>query len=166
MTELRSTARFLAAAVCAAALLFLFIPLSGTPAEAQTYYSIYGGYRNAPPPYRDERPRETGNPFVDFFGALFGNRPRGEEDENKKANAFANHCVRTCDGKFFPVNRGGRKDLSLDKICSAMCPSRDESFQRPRNRTFDCNRRPKIQREAKCLRVPHQDRRQLHLQRA
>jgi hypothetical protein len=31
--------------------------------------------------------------------------------------------VRTCDGKFFPVNRGGRKDLSLDKICSAMCPA-------------------------------------------
>jgi hypothetical protein len=98
------------------------IPAITTPADAQTYYSIYGGYRNSPPaPYRDERPRSSGNPFVDFFGSIFGGRP-SDEDE-KKPDAFANHCVRTCDGKFFPVSRGGRKDLSLDKICSAMCPA-------------------------------------------
>ncbi|MBK8007349.1 MAG: DUF2865 domain-containing protein [Rhizobiales bacterium] len=99
------------------------IPLSSTPADAQTYYSIYGGYRNSPPaPHRDERPRSTGNPFTDFFGALFGHRPEAEEEE-KRPDAFAHHCVRTCDGKFFPVSRGGRRDLSLDKICSAMCPA-------------------------------------------
>jgi hypothetical protein len=98
------------------------LPLATTTADAQIYYSIYGGYRNSPPaPYRDERPRSSGNPFVDFFGSIFGGRP-SDEDE-KKPDAFANHCVRTCDGKFFPVSRGGRKDLSLDKICSAMCPA-------------------------------------------
>jgi hypothetical protein len=103
-----------------AALCFV-IPLSPTPADAQVYYSIYGGYRNSPPqPYRDDRPRASGNPFVDFFGSLFG---RSHDDDDKKPDAFAHHCVRTCDGKFFPVSRGGRKELSLDKICSAMCPA-------------------------------------------
>lgn len=107
------------------AVLSIVSPISMQPADAQVYYSIYGGYRNAPPaPYRDDRPR-SGNPFSDFFGSLFGRRPYGgdEDDEKKKPDAFAHHCVRTCDGKFFPVNRGGRKDLSLDKICSAMCPA-------------------------------------------
>lgn len=117
---LRLNTRCLFAAIFAAAFA-LFLPLfAAAPAEAQVYYSIYGGYRNTPPqPYRDDR----ANPFVDFFGALFGGRPRYGDEDDKKPDAFAHHCVRTCDGKFFPVNRGGRKDLSLDKICSAMCPA-------------------------------------------
>jgi hypothetical protein len=98
------------------------LPLSTTTADAQVYYSIYGGYRNSPPqPYRDDRPRSSGNPFVDFFGSIFGGRPY--DDDDKKPDAFGQYCVRTCDGKFFPVSRGGRKELSLDKICSAMCPA-------------------------------------------
>lgn len=116
----RLAPRYLLSALAAGLSIFSSTLLAPAPAEAQTYYSIYGGYRNTPPqPYRDDR----ANPFVDFFGSLFGGRPRGAEEDEKKPNAFANHCVRTCDGKFFPVNRGGRKDLSLDKICSAMCPS-------------------------------------------
>ena len=121
MVAFRSIAGLSVAAVFAA---FCFVlPISTTPAEAQVYYSIYGGYRNSPPqPYRDDRPRSSGNPFVDFFGSIFGGRGTGEDDD-KKPDAFAHHCVRTCDGKFFPVSRGGRKELSLDKICSAMCPA-------------------------------------------
>lgn len=96
-----------------------------TPASAQTYYSIYGGARNTPPaPYRDAR---ANNPFSDFFGALFGARPRyapdEEEEKKRKSDAFSSVCVRTCDGKFFPISRGGRKDVSLDKVCNAMCPA-------------------------------------------
>lgn len=103
------------------------MPLSTTPADAQTYYSIYGGYRNSPPaPYRDDRPRSSGNPFTDFFGSIFGGRRYGsghDDTDEKKSDAFGQYCVRTCDGKFFPVSRGGRKELSLDKICHAMCPA-------------------------------------------
>ncbi len=122
MTALRFTARFVSFAALAAAYAFLSLPVSITPAEAQVYYSIYGGYRNSPPaPYRDERQRRsTGNPFSDFFGSLFGGR---HEEEEKKPDAFAHHCVRTCDGKFFPFSRGERKEISLDKVCSAMCPA-------------------------------------------
>jgi hypothetical protein len=126
VTALNFAARSLS---CAAAAAFFAVPLllvAPAPADAQVFYSIYGGYRNSPPaPYRDDRPRSSGNPFSDFFGSLFGDRRYhdDDDDEKKKGNAFANHCVRTCDGKFFPVSRGGRKDLSLDKICSAMCPA-------------------------------------------
>jgi len=125
VTALHFAARSLS---CAAAAAFFAVPLmlvSPAPAAAQVFYSIYGGYRTSPPaPYRDDRPRSSGNPFTDFFGSLFGDRRYDDdEDEKKKNSAFANHCVRTCDGKFFPVSRGGRKDLSLDKICSAMCPA-------------------------------------------
>jgi hypothetical protein len=110
------------AMICAAALAAFLL----TPAIAQTYYSIYGGARNTPPaPYRDAR---SSNPFSEFFGALFGARPRyapdeEEEEKKRKSDAFSSVCVRTCDGKFFPISRGGRKDVSLDKVCHAMCPA-------------------------------------------
>jgi hypothetical protein len=125
VTALNSAARYFSRFSLTAILVFPLFIVAPAPVEAQIYYSIYGGYRQTPPtPYRDDR--GSGNPFVDFFGSLFGSRPRGgddDDDEKKKSSAFANHCVRTCDGKFFPVSRGGRKDLSLDKICSAMCPA-------------------------------------------
>lgn len=119
MVASRSIAGLSVAAAFAA--LCLITPPSTTPADAQVYYSIYGGYRNAPPaPYRDDRPRSSGNPFTDFFGSLFGRR--GDDDE-KKPDAFAHHCVRTCDGKFFPFSRGEHKGTSLERVCSAMCPA-------------------------------------------
>lgn len=114
-----SIAGLLSAAAGIVALFAVSIPLFTQPASAQVYYSIYGGYRKSPPaPYRDERPRSNGF-FSDFFGSLFGRH----EEEEKKPDAFAHHCVRTCDGKFFPFSRGERKEISLDKVCSAMCPA-------------------------------------------
>ena len=121
MVASRSIAGFLSTAAGVAGLSLAILPHASTPAEAQVYYSIYGGYRNTPPaPYRDERPRSSGNPFSDFFGSLFGRRG---DDEEKKPDAFAHHCVRTCDGKFFPFSRGEHKGTSLEKVCSAMCPA-------------------------------------------
>lgn len=113
-------AGLLCAATTAAALSFTAIPFASTPADAQVYYSIYGGYRKSPPaPYRDERPRSSGNPFFDFFGSLFGRH----DDDRKEPDAFAHHCVRTCDGKFFPFSRGERKEVLLARVCAAMCPA-------------------------------------------
>ena len=125
MSAFGRAARFVSVASGAAAIAILTASAFSAPAFAQTYYSIYGGARNTPPaPYRDVR--GSGNPFSDFFGALFGNRPRAapdDEDSRKDRNAFGNLCVRTCDGRFFPVNRGGSGDVSLEKVCNAMCPS-------------------------------------------
>ncbi len=95
-------------------------PIAPTPAEAQIFFSLFGGPRSsAPVPYRDDR----GNPFSDFFGSLVGRPGPGHDDGEKKKDSYAQYCVRTCDGKFFPISRGGRRELSLDKICHAMCPS-------------------------------------------
>jgi hypothetical protein len=130
VSALNLATRILASVLSAAAIAAIFVPASTAPASAQTYYSVYGGVRQTPPmPYRDER--YSGSPFSDFFGALFGPRryrdaPTDAEKElqkQKDKNAFGNLCVRTCDGRFFPVNRGGRGDVSLEKVCNAMCPS-------------------------------------------
>ncbi len=120
MKALRRAACYLCPALFAAAFAIALNLPAPAPAKAQVYYSIYGGYRTSPPaPYRDERNRSTGNPFSDFFGSLFGRH----EEEERKPDAFAHHCVRTCDGKFFPFSRGERKEISLDKVCAAMCPA-------------------------------------------
>lgn len=114
-----SIAGVLSAAAGAAILSLTLIPLSGSPADAQVYYSIYGGYRKTPPaPYRDDRRHSSGNPFSDFFGSIFG-----RHEEENPSDIYQHICVRTCDGKFFPISRGERKDIPLDKVCSAMCPA-------------------------------------------
>jgi hypothetical protein len=121
----------------------LFAVLPATDASAQFFSRIFGrgeyrevppgpppyGYREVPPPHgsnsyarSDHGDRgSSGNPFSDFFGIFRDDRGKGE-DKNK-GNAFAHYCVRTCDGKFFPVNRGGKGDASLNKVCEAMCPA-------------------------------------------
>jgi hypothetical protein len=135
-----------------AAAVALFAVLPAADASAQFFSRIFGrgeyrevppgpppyGYREVPPPYgyREVPPPyssnsyarsdhgdrgSSGNPFSDFFGIFRDDRGKGE-DKNK-GNAFAHYCVRTCDGKFFPVNRGGKGDASLNKVCEAMCPA-------------------------------------------
>jgi len=117
----RSIAAVLSAVAGAAILSLAMIPLSSELAEAQVYYSIYGGYRKSPPaPYRDERRNPNSGSFSDFFGTLFG---RHQQEEENPPDVYQHNCVRVCDGKFFPISRGERKDIPLDKICNAMCPA-------------------------------------------
>jgi hypothetical protein len=114
------------ALIASAAALFAVLP--ATDASAQFFSRIFGRgeYREVPPSHAYARPDRgdrgsSGNPFTDFFGIFRDDRDK--EEDKTKGNAFANYCVRTCDGKFFPVNRGGKGDLSLGKVCEAMCPS-------------------------------------------
>ncbi len=114
-----------------AAVIAVLATLSPSPASAQIFNTIFGSRNQAatapsgPNSYaRSDRSNgnSNGNFFSDFFGIFRDDRGEKEEDKTK-GNAFANYCVRTCDGKFFPVNRGGKGDLSLNKVCEAMCPA-------------------------------------------
>jgi hypothetical protein len=122
----RSKAAFFVRSALFAAAVAVFAMLPATEAAAQFFSRIFGGYRQVypapPPPYSSHSyaPRDA-NPFNDFFGIFRGDY--GKEEDKTKGNAFAHYCVRTCDGKYFPVNRGGKGDASLAKVCEAMCPA-------------------------------------------
>lgn len=122
---------FVRSALFASALGLFAAVIPATEASAQFFSRMFGGrvYREVPPapppPFANNsyarEDRGSGNPFADFFGIFRGDRDK--EEDKTKGNAFAHYCVRTCDGKYFPVNRGGKGDLSLNKVCEMMCPA-------------------------------------------
>jgi len=88
---------------------------SAQPASAQgLFQALFGGFqRRAPEPL----PPQT-NSYADPFG-LFGNqRPAGE------ASGFGHgmvYCVRTCDGRYFPLQR--HAGTSPAEQCKSFCPA-------------------------------------------
>jgi hypothetical protein len=89
-------------------------------ASAQSFFDrIFGGIRqavSAPP-----RQPSNINSFVDPFSSLanaIGGQPQERRAEFGPAKGF---CVRTCDGKFFPVQ--ARAGLSAAESCNAFCPA-------------------------------------------
>jgi hypothetical protein len=108
------------AAVLGVALVAVGIGLS-TPASAGFLDRIFGGIRDAvsAPP----RQPSNMNSFVDPFTALsnaVGRRP----DQERRADAGGpskGFCVRTCDGKFFPVQT--RPGMSAAESCNSFCPA-------------------------------------------
>jgi hypothetical protein len=108
------------AAVLGVALVAAGIGLS-TPASAGFLDRIFGGIRDA----MSAPPRQPSNmsSFVDPFTALsnaIGRRP----DQERHADAGGpskGFCVRTCDGKFFPVQ--ARPGMSAAESCNAFCPA-------------------------------------------
>ena len=95
------------------------------PARAQGLFDLLlGALRgSAPRAYnREELPREARPRLLDNF-------PGPEERVEESAPAGGPHvayCVRTCDGRYFPLtataNSRGR-DATPASLCSAMCPS-------------------------------------------
>jgi hypothetical protein len=62
------------------------------------------------------------NSFVDPFTALsnaIGGRPT--QERHADANPSRGFCVRTCDGKFFPVQT--RPGMSAAESCNSFCPA-------------------------------------------
>lgn len=117
MTARKVAALFKHAALFAPAVLLL-VAFAPSPASAQIFNTIMGSRHQSAPPSAYAR---SGNPFADFLSIFRGDFYK--EDEQLKADAFAHYCVRTCDGKYFPVNRGGKGDISLGKVCEMMCPA-------------------------------------------
>ena len=93
------------------------------PVRAQGLFDLLlGALRgSAPRAYnREEPPREARPRLLDNF-------PGPEERVEESAPAGGPHvayCVRTCDGRYFPLPASSRgKDASPASLCSAMCPS-------------------------------------------
>jgi hypothetical protein len=88
------------------------------PASAGFFDRLFGGLRSAAPA---RAPAEQ--PFVDPFTALANHfNPQQQErlrgDNNGPARAF---CVRTCDGRFFPVQANA--NMSAADSCRSFCPA-------------------------------------------
>ncbi len=123
-------------------LAFGILAASPQPAAAQGLFgALFGGFetpaeRSAR--YRDERlpvrayapsdydHRQGGYRRDDRFPFQFG-EPRSERREARPAapsHGGSVHCVRTCDGRYFPVPRSaGGVRLDPAKVCSALCPA-------------------------------------------
>lgn len=82
-------------------------------------------------------PSHGGSPLTDFFSALFGTRPTYRSSEQPRiivtprmldaAPSYSGgghgYCVRTCDGRYFPLaGRAGVEKSDLAQ-CAAFCPA-------------------------------------------
>ena len=54
------------------------------------------------------------------FGGLFNNNPQPEPTRPAVAGSGPAFCVRSCDGKYFPLMRGA---ASPTQMCQAFCPA-------------------------------------------
>ena len=55
-----------------------------------------------------------------FFGNLFNNNPQSPSPRSVVASTGPAFCVRSCDGKYFPLMRGAASPV---QICQAFCPA-------------------------------------------
>jgi hypothetical protein len=92
------------------------------PASAGFLDRIFGGIRDAvsAPSRQPSNINSFADPFSALSGALNGNR----QDERRTADATGpskGFCVRTCDGRFFPVQ--ARAGMSAAESCNSFCPA-------------------------------------------
>lgn len=83
--------------------------LSAEVAPAQGLFeSFFGNFRRPAPPPRM-------NSFTDPFG-----NPDEEARPRREGGSYASYCVRLCDGRYFPLPRGGGNPAQL---CQSLCPA-------------------------------------------
>jgi hypothetical protein len=103
----------------AAAAFAVALALSGAaplqPASAQGLFeALFGGFnhRRAPLP-----PRVSA--YADPFG--FGDERRERRASYDQAGPSSGYCVRTCDGRFFPVRSNA--GMTATELCKSFCPA-------------------------------------------
>ena len=107
--------RFVAWQVVGALGVALALNALPAPASAQGFFeSLFGGFRRAAPP----PPQATS--FADPFG-FFGGEPRRSSGGDYSGGGGGTYCVRTCDGRFFPIQR--HASTSAAELCKAFCPA-------------------------------------------
>ena len=85
------------------------------PAAAQNLFeSLFGGgfRRHAP------EPMPRANAFADPFGMFGGERPAAEPSGFGHGTVY---CVRTCDGRYFPLQRHAGANPA--ELCKSFCPA-------------------------------------------
>ena len=103
----------------AAAAFAVALALSGAapvqPASAQGLFeALFGGFnqRRAPLPHR----------ATAYFDPFFGDdRPQRRASADHHGGPSSGFCVRTCDGRFFPVRASG--GMSAAELCKSFCPA-------------------------------------------
>jgi len=99
---------FLAALALAAGLF-----AAPAPASAQNFFDLlFGGFRRAAPP----PPPPPG--YVDPNRAAYPDYPDGPRADYDGGGPSVAFCVRTCDGRFFPIRAGNPAE-----VCNAFCPA-------------------------------------------
>lgn len=104
----RMTAFLVATAISAVAI--------GTAPQAKAFdfFSAFFGGDSSPPPSPFQRPLGYGSDD----GMQFPPRSSGAVRARGVSTAY---CVRTCDGRYFPVNQNGEQ--SRAETCSSLCPA-------------------------------------------
>lgn len=83
------------------------IILTASPASAQNFFEALFGRRSWTPP---------GNAFADPNQPV---NPFGQRQEPRESGTA--YCVRTCDGRFFPIQR--HAGVTPAQACSSFCPA-------------------------------------------
>jgi hypothetical protein len=100
----------------AVAVMALILPAGPASAQNGIFDSLFGR-RGSPPAHAYADPSPQFNPFNPFN--LFGSRaPEAPRPEVGGPVAF---CVRTCDGRFFPIEH--HAGLTQAQACSSFCPA-------------------------------------------
>jgi hypothetical protein len=96
---------------------------ASAPASAQSLFDrIFGGIRHAvsAPARQPSNINSFADPFTSLANAISGQSGRGQE-RRADFNPAKGFCVRTCDGRFFPVQ--ARAGMSAAESCNAFCPA-------------------------------------------
>ena len=96
---------------------------ASAPASAQSIFDrIFGGIRHAvsAPARQPSNINSFADPFSSMANAING-RPGQGQERRTDFNPAKGFCVRTCDGRFFPVQ--ARAGMSAAESCNAFCPA-------------------------------------------
>lgn len=107
---------FVRPSLLAAAALAVGLLISPAPAAAQNFFDLlFGGFRRAAPPPPPAYP-EPGHAYPGhaYPGYDHPDGPRGDYGGGPSVA----YCVRTCDGRFFPI-----RSANPAEVCSAFCPA-------------------------------------------
>ena len=101
----------------AAAVPAIFLALVPRPASAEGLFDLlFGGFQ------KQQQQRETPPPQANFFADPFGLNPQAAPPPRPVVSSGSGpaFCVRSCDGRYFPLWRGNATPVQM---CQAFCPA-------------------------------------------